>query len=120
GSGELYVELADGVQRVSAFTAEVIRTADSQGMSQIKTMPPDVLAGIPLLNTLPVDHFPETAPRIVSAEDAPVSCLTWGKTDPTEDATAEGSADRATVRLLAGTRTPMPESALPVTLATSD
>ncbi|AXK86403.1 type VII secretion protein EccB [Nocardia farcinica] len=120
GSGELYVVLADGVQRVSAFTAEVIRTADSQGMSQIKTMPPDVLAGIPLLNTLPVDHFPETAPRIVSAEDAPVSCLTWGKTDPTEDATAEGSADRATVRLLAGTRTPMPESALPVTLATSD
>lgn len=120
GAGDLYVVLAQGVQRVSAFTAEVIRTANSQGMSQIKTMPPDVLSGIPQVTVLPVDHFPATAPRLVSAEDAPVTCLAWGKTDPTRDSTAEGSADRATVTLLAGTRTPRPESAGPVTLATAD
>lgn len=116
---ELYLVLADGVQKISSFAAEVIRTANSQGMSQIKSMPPDVLTGLPFIHTVPVDHFPTTAPKILSAEDAPVSCISWSKTQPASDA-AEGSADRAVVSLLAGSRTPIPESATPVNLATSD
>ncbi|WP_216911466.1 type VII secretion protein EccB [Nocardia noduli] len=118
--GDLYVVLTGGVQRISAFTADVIRIADSQGMSRIKPLPPDALSGIPLVTELPVDHFPAVAPRIVSAEDAPVTCVSWGRTNPARDSSAEGSADRATVTLLAGSRSPIPESAVPVTLATSD
>ncbi|WP_330252279.1 type VII secretion protein EccB [Nocardia sp. NBC_00565] len=117
---QLYVVLADGVQPVTDFAAQVIRTANSQGMREIKAEPPDVLTNMPVLHTLSLDHFPANTPKILSAEDAPVTCLTWAKgCEPDNDAT-ESPTDRATLGLLAGNRLPLPGSAQPVRLATSD
>lgn len=108
---ELYVVLADGVQPVSPFAADLIRNANSQGTSNITDIPPDRLVGVPVIEHLPVDQFPQRMPRILSAEDAPIGCTSWvnGEQDPA-----------ATVAVLAGRQLPLPESAKPVDLATSD
>ncbi|WP_378737235.1 type VII secretion protein EccB [Nocardia brasiliensis] len=116
---ELYVVLADGVQRISDFAAQVLRTANSQGMREIKAVAPDVLTNMPVLHQLPLDHFPAGTPKILSAEDAPVGCISWAKTQQS-GGVADGPTDRATVSLLAGTRLPLADSAKPVTLSSSD
>ncbi|MBF6327517.1 type VII secretion protein EccB [Nocardia transvalensis] len=110
-SAELYVVLADGVQRVSPFAAEVIRNANSQEMKEITAVPPDRLVGIPVVNRLPVDQFPGPIPKIMTAEEAPIGCITWSKAE---------SDPAATVTLLAGRALPLPESSKPVELATAD
>ncbi|MFI7666821.1 type VII secretion protein EccB [Nocardia sp. NPDC049526] len=110
-SDALYVVLSAGVQRVSPFAAEMIRNANSQGMSEITTVPPDRLVGVPLLTVLPVDHFPKQTPVIVSAEKAPVGCVSW-----TANAVGEG----AVVTVLAGRELPLAKSSIPVELTTAD
>ncbi|UFS95433.1 type VII secretion protein EccB [Nocardia huaxiensis] len=116
----LYVVLADGVQRIGDFTAEVLRTANSQGMREIKDVPPDVLTGMPVLHSLPLDHFPAVAPRILRADDSPVTCLNWSKQHTSDAGEVDGEAGRATLTFFAGTRLPLPDSAAPVPLATAD
>ncbi|MFG1794383.1 type VII secretion protein EccB [Nocardia sp. NPDC049149] len=116
---ELYVVLADGVQRVSDFAAQVLRTANSQGMRDIKPVAPDVLTNMPVLHSLPLDHFPAGTPKILSPEDAPVGCISWSKTQQS-GGVADGPTDRAAVSLLAGARLPLADSATPVTLSSSD
>ncbi len=120
---EMFVVLADGVQPVSPFAAEVIRYADSQGMSEVEVVPPDALDDVPVVRHLPIEDFPREIPRIVDAEDGPVACIAWSKspgTTPVEKGAGEGPRERATVGLLIGTRLPLPDSAEPVRLATAD
>lgn len=117
-----YLVLADGLQPVSAFTAQLVRFADSHGLSEIPALTPDVLDEVPVVRTLPLDHYPEVTPTVLRAEDAPVSCVSWAKDPgvaPVEGA-GDGPAERATVTLLAGNRVPVPEQAHPVELATAD
>ncbi|MCU1643406.1 MAG: eccB [Nocardia sp.] len=119
----LYVVLADGIQSISEFTTEVIRAANSQNMADIRSVTPDMLSGIPNVHSLPVDDFPSVAPKIITAEDNPVACITWAKNSAVgkEQAdAAEGPADRASVQLLVGTRLPLRDSQTPVALATAD
>ncbi|MEU5408178.1 type VII secretion protein EccB [Nocardia asteroides] len=122
GQETMYVVLADGVQRVSEFTADLLRNADSRGMREIAQLAPDVLDRMPVLHTLPIDDFPERKPRILSAEDAPVACLNWTKNPgvAAQGSAVDGPAERAAVTLLAGTKLPLAESAKPVALATAD
>ncbi|MBF6192926.1 type VII secretion protein EccB [Nocardia implantans] len=125
GGSALYVVLADGLQPISPFTAQVIRYADSHGMREIATMPPDVLDRVPVVRQLPVDDFPVRTPRILPAEDAPVACVAWAKSPgaapgPSEDNAGDGPGERAAVSLLVGTRLPIAESAKPVEVSTSD
>lgn len=123
GATEHYVVLSNGVQRVSEFTAELIRNQDSHGMSQPKSVPPDLLDGIQVVHALPTDDFPSNKPKVIAAEQNPVACIEWtksGGTGLTQADATEGPADRATVSLLVGTRLPLPESAVPVSLATAD
>ncbi|MGW6724426.1 type VII secretion protein EccB [Nocardia sp. NPDC055029] len=117
---ELYVVLADGVQRVGDFGAEVIRTANSQGMREIKAVPPDSLTGLPVLHQLPIDHFPAVAPTFLAAEDVPVTCLSWTKQRSGSADAVDGTAGRAAMTMLTGTRLPLPDAAVPVALATGD
>ncbi|WP_227998555.1 type VII secretion protein EccB [Nocardia australiensis] len=117
---ELYVVLGDGVQPISEFTAQVLRAANSQGMREIKSVPPDVLTNMPVLHRIPVDHFPKTTPKIVSAEDAPIACVAWSKTKQGGDDAVDGPADRSAASLLLGTKLPLADSAVPVELATAD
>lgn len=120
---EMYVVLADGVQPVSPFAAQVIRYADSQGMSEVAVLPPDVLDEVAVVHRLPIEDFPVAIPEIIEAEDGPVTCLAWAKspgTAPVEQGATDGPGERASVGLLIGTRLPIAESAKPVRLATAD
>lgn len=108
---ELYVVLGEGVQRVTPFTAEVIRNANSQGMADIRAVPPDRIVGVAVLNTLPVDQFPRQTPEILSPEADPVMCVSWSR-GPDERTSA--------VTMLAGRKVPLPEGADPVEPATAD
>ncbi|WP_280505728.1 type VII secretion protein EccB [Nocardia farcinica] len=110
-SEDMFVVLADGVQPVSPFAAEVIRTANSQEMADVVAVPPDRLVGVPVVQRLPVDRFPREIPEILTAENAPVGCLTWSRG-------AEHPA--ATVEFTAGRGLPLAVSAAPVELATAD
>ncbi|MFC8046827.1 type VII secretion protein EccB [Nocardia sp. NPDC057353] len=117
-----YLVLAGGLQPVSPFTAQLIRFADSYGLSDIPALAPDLLDEVPVVRALPLDHFPKEKPTVVRAEDAPVSCVSWAK-DPgvaPAEGTGDAPSERATVVLLAGTRVPIPENAHPVELATGD
>ncbi|MEV0762975.1 type VII secretion protein EccB [Nocardia sp. NPDC050435] len=111
GSQELYVVLAEGVQRLSPFSAEVIRNANSQEMNEIISVPPDRVVGVPVVTTLPVDKFPGPIPRILTPEDNRVSCIQWAK---------KSSDPAATVAVFAGRELPLPGSAKVVDLATGD
>ncbi|GGK57462.1 type VII secretion protein EccB [Nocardia camponoti] len=114
-----YVVLAEGVQQVSPFTAELLRNADSHGMREIAALPPDVLDQVRVLTSLPVVDFPTQRPRLVSAEDAPVACVNWAKSPGTATA-IEGPGERAKLTMLLGQRLPLPSSAKPVDLSTAD
>ena len=70
---ELFVVLADGVQRVGPLAADVIRYAHG-GADEIVGVPPAVLAEVPVVRELPVDTFPNRAP---SAGGAGFVCAQW-------------------------------------------
>lgn len=108
-STELYVVVAGGVQRISPFTAEIIRYADSQGLREIPTIPPDALRGVAVVEELPIDMFPVTRPRIVPA-DIPIVCVAWSRTDTTHS---------ATLRLLTGQNWPLADSERPAVQASA-
>ncbi|MER7453420.1 type VII secretion protein EccB [Nocardia beijingensis] len=114
---DLYVVLSNGVQPVSAFAAQVIRNADSHGMNEIKTVPPDVLDNMPIVHSLPIDQFPIDTPKILSAEEAPIVCVSWSKGLGTVQGASGNPSDRSTVTLLAGSKLPLPDSVKPVTMA---
>ncbi|MGF6881227.1 type VII secretion protein EccB [Nocardia sp. GAS34] len=108
GSDKLYVVLPTGVQQISPFAAEVIRDANSLGVSQIVTVAPDALAGIPVLHMLPTDSFPARRPAIVPTDPSPVACSSWSRPDDNHDAVQT---------LLVGRAWPLPSTATPVQMA---
>ncbi|MGF6882772.1 type VII secretion protein EccB [Nocardia sp. GAS34] len=107
GSAMLYVALADGIQTVSPFTAEVLRTANSMGRNEMTQVAPDAIRGVPVVHTLPVDQFPVQRPAIVSADTAPIACAAW----------ARGPHDPAAqLGVLIGRQLPLPDGAQPLDL----
>jgi len=106
-STTLYVALRDGVQRLSPFAAQVVRTGGSMGQADMATAPPDAIAGVPVVDELAVQQFPAQQPRIVSADDQPVACVHWarGRYEPA-----------AHLGLLVGRQVPLAENMHPVTL----
>ncbi|MEV0510615.1 type VII secretion protein EccB [Nocardia tengchongensis] len=131
GRSDLYVVLDNAIQRVSLFTAQFITFASSQkNIDGFVSVTPDAIAGIPQKHGsdkinpgLPVDDFPSAAPKIISASENPVACITWAKKNglgkDQADAT-EATSDWATTQLVVGTRYPLGDSQTPVTLATAD
>ncbi|BDT99268.1 type VII secretion protein EccB [Nocardia sputorum] len=106
-----YVVLAGGVQKISEFTAEVLRASNSQGLTVIPLLSPDAIAGLPVLDALPVGQFPAAAPTIMSTDTDPVACVAW----------ARGTGDQvATLRLLAGRQLPLVAGRTPVSLVAGD
>ncbi|WP_072806593.1 type VII secretion protein EccB [Rhodococcoides yunnanense] len=109
-----YVVLEGGIQAISEATAQLITFADSQGSPEIETVNPDVLHAAPTVNQLDVDTFPAVAPSIIDTRLAPVGCLTWEPSEPTE------GGPSARLVLSAGTSLPLDGAARPVRLAQSD
>lgn len=130
GGSSLYVVLADGIQRVSPFTAQFFRAANSVNMDDIVSVTPDMITGLRMKHAydqidqgLPIDDFPSVTPKIVSAAESPVSCVTWAKTSGVGKSqldSTESPSDWSKVQLLVGTRLPLSDSQVPVELATGN
>jgi ESX secretion system ATPase EccB len=84
GGTQFYVLLADGVQKVGGFVADLMRSANSYGSTTPRTVTPDVLVNIPEVNSLPVDYYPSRRLNFVDSEANPTTCVGWEKasTDP--------------------------------------
>lgn len=110
---QLYVVLPNGLQPVTSAAADIIRysnpgDAASQGTREVS---PAVVSHVPIVHTLPVDHYPNVSPQVVNLEPDRVVCMAWERAN---------SAAVATIRLLVGHRLPIPNGAQPVGLATAD
>lgn len=94
-----YVLLPGGVQKVTAFVADLLRTADSQGATTPQLISPDKLVDIPEVEVLDVGFYPTGKLRFVDSDANPVSCVSWKKqtTDP-----------QATITVLNGRGLPTP------------
>lgn len=96
-----YVLLSNGVQKITAFVADLLRTADSQGAATPQVIAPDKLVDIPEVAMLNVGFYPTDKPEFIDADANPVSCVSWTKmsTDP-----------QATVTVYSGRGLPVPQS----------
>ena len=108
---QLYVVLREGLQPVSPATADIIRYGDPEARASARDIAPAMLARIPIVHVLPVDHYPSLSPQIVPTDPDRVACMGWQRSN---------TAAEATVRLLVGHRLPVPDGAQSVRLATAD
>ena len=96
-----YVLLPNGVQKITAFVADLLRTADSQGVTAPQLVSPDKLVDIPQVEVLDVGFYPTGKLQFVDTDANPVSCVGWAK--------AAGDP-QATVSVLSGRGLPVPPS----------
>lgn len=96
-----YVLLPDGVQKITAFVADLLRTADSQGTPVPQLISPDALVRIPEVAVLNVGFYPTGKLTFVDTDANPVTCVSWTKQ----------STDRqATTTVFSGRGLPTPEA----------
>lgn len=79
-----YVLLPAGVQKITGFVADLLRTGDSQGSTAPTLVAPDKLVHIPVVDVLDVDYYPPGKLNFVDTAANPVTCVAWEKqpTDP--------------------------------------
>lgn len=96
-----YVLLPDGIQPVSAFVAELVRTAQAQVSPAPRLIAPDKLVDIPVVDVLNVDFYPPSRMEFIDTAAQPVTCVSWEKL----------AGDRqARVTVLSGRGLPVPPS----------
>jgi len=110
---QLYVVLPEGLQPVSAETADIIRygNPESAAAREPAAISPARLGQLPVVHVLGVDDYPATSLNLATAEAAPVVCMSWER--------RVGDASAST-RVLLGNRLPLPRDAQPVQLASAD
>ena len=96
-----YVLLPNGVEKVTAFVADLLRTADSQGATAPQLVSPDKLVDIPEVQVLNVGFYPTGKLDFIDADANPVSCVAWKK--------ASGDP-QAAVTVYSGRGLPVPQS----------
>ena len=95
-----YVLLANGVQQVTAFVADLLRTADSRGATAPQLVSPDTLVDLPEVEVLSVGSYPTGKLDFIDTAANPVSCVAWTKF----------STDRqATITVFSGRGLPTPQ-----------
>ena len=79
-----YVLLPSGVQKITAFVADLLRTANSQGALAPQLVAPDKLIDIPEVSVLNVGFYPTGKLTFTDTDANPVICVSWtkGSTDP--------------------------------------
>lgn len=107
---QLYVALPEGLQPITAATADIIRYSKPTATEPIGISPALVSAS-PIVHSLRVDRYPAAPPQFIHADPDRVACMSWQRND---------SAAAPSTRLLIGNRLPLPENAQPVRLATAD
>ncbi|GLE51489.1 hypothetical protein ATCCBAA256_10740 [Mycobacterium montefiorense] len=74
-----YVLLPDGVQKITSFVADLLRTADSEGSTTPTLIAPDKLIQIPVVDVLDVDYYPSEKLDFVDTGANPATCVGWQK-----------------------------------------
>jgi type VII secretion protein EccB len=74
-----YVLLPGGVQKITKFVADLLRTGDSQGSTAPTLVAPDKLIHIPVVDVLDVDYYPSGKLEFVDTAANPVTCVGWEK-----------------------------------------
>ncbi|MGB7110651.1 MAG: type VII secretion protein EccB, partial [Mycobacterium sp.] len=79
-----YALLPDGVQKITSFVADLLRTALAQGSATPTLISPDKLIHIPAVEVLNVGFYPSGKLNFVDIAANPVTCVAWQKqsTDP--------------------------------------
>ena len=79
-----YALLPGGVQKITAFVADLLRTAVTQTSNAPQLVSPDKLIDIPDIDALNVGFYPAGKLNFVDTEANPVTCVGWEKlsTDP--------------------------------------
>jgi type VII secretion protein EccB len=97
-----YVLMANGIQRINALVADLLRTADGRGTVEPELIGPDTLIAIPEVEVLNVGFYPTGKLEFVDPDVHPVSCVSWKKlsTDP-----------QATITVFNGRGLPTPQDA---------
>ncbi|MDI3313212.1 MAG: type VII secretion protein EccB [Mycobacterium sp.] len=96
-----YVLLPGGVQKITSFVADVLRTANSQGSAAPTLVTPDKLIHIPVVDMLNVDFYPSGKFDFVDTSANPVTCVAWQK---------QAGDPQATLTILSGRSLPIPIS----------
>ncbi|MDA4109178.1 type VII secretion protein EccB [Mycolicibacterium holsaticum] len=87
-STEYYVVLSDGVQRIGAVAADLIRFTYAAGRPDITTVEPGVIGTVPVVDDLPVGRFPQRG----GVADDPVLCTLWSWSASAEHAVVVGNS----------------------------
>jgi type VII secretion protein EccB len=79
-----YALLPDGVQKITSFVADLLRTALAQGSATPTLVSPDKLIHIPVVDVLDVGSYPSGKLNFIDSAANPVTCVAWQKqsTDP--------------------------------------
>lgn len=96
-----YVLLPGGVQKISSFVADLLRTGDSQGSPTPSLVAPDKLIHIPVVDVLNVDYYPSGKLDFVDTAANPVICVGWEK---------QSGDPQARITLYSGRGLPVPIS----------
>jgi type VII secretion protein EccB len=96
-----YALLPNGVQKITGFVADLLRTADSHGSTTPQLVSPDKLVDIPEVTVLDVDFYPTGKLDFVDTDANPVTCVGWQK---------QTTDRQAAVTFLSGRGLPTPES----------
>jgi len=83
----LYVLMPGGVQKITAFAADLIRTADSRGAPAPELVSPDRLVSIPEVRVLDIGFYPAGRLTFVDTAANPVTCVSWKKQSTDRQAT---------------------------------
>ena len=96
-----YVLLPGGIQKITAFVADLLRAADSHGVTQPQLIAPDTLVHIPEASGLDVDFYPSGRLNFIDTAASPVTCVSWTK---------RGTDRQAAVATFSGRGLPTPQS----------
>jgi type VII secretion protein EccB len=94
-----YVLLPGGVQKVTGFVADLLRTADAQGAGPPRLIGTSQLLDIPTVEVLNVGYYPRARMEFVDTGAAPVTCVGWQK---------DSGDPQATVTVFTGRGLPVP------------
>ncbi len=74
-----YALLPGGVQKITSFVADLLRTANAQGSIAPHLLSPDKLVPIPTVEDLDVGFYPTGKLEFVDTDANPVTCVGWEK-----------------------------------------
>jgi type VII secretion protein EccB len=74
-----YVLLPGGVQKISAFVADLLRTSVTQASNAPQLVSPDKLVDIPDIDVLNVGYYPAGKLTFIDPAANPVTCVGWEK-----------------------------------------